>query len=72
MNLSPLTISAVTSNRYARVGYYRHYCPVCEDECESTYDAADCCLWRDLDHTTRHQIAERVEKGSTWAKELQP
>lgn len=45
-------------------------CPVCAAEFTEHRDAADCCLWKDLDAPTRHRIADAVEAGSTWAAEL--
>lgn len=45
-------------------------CPVCRTNYSEHRDAADCCLWKDLDQQTRHRIADAVEAGSTWKKEL--
>lgn len=47
------------------------YCPVCGTKCHDHEAASDCCLWKDLDATTRHRIAAAVEAGSTWADQLQ-
>ena len=49
---------------------YKTLCPVCGSENDSAAEASDCCLWKDLDQHTRHAIAQRVEQGSTWAREL--
>lgn len=45
-------------------------CPVCLSEAASPRDAADCCLWKDLDAATRWRMADAVENGSTWAEQL--
>lgn len=46
-------------------------CPVCGDRYRDHEAASDCCLWKDLDATTRHRIAAAVNAGSTWAEQLQ-
>lgn len=45
-------------------------CPVCSEHHQTHRDAADCCLWHDLDAATRWRIADAVENGSDWLKEL--
>ena len=45
-------------------------CPVCGEEADSIHQAADCCLWKNLDWPTRYRIARAIENGSTWAEEL--
>lgn len=45
-------------------------CPVCSKGAYSLRDAADCCLWRDIDAPTRYRMADAVEAGSTWAEQL--
>lgn len=45
-------------------------CPVCGALADGYLDAADCCLWKDLDMATRYRIADAVEAGSTWADAL--
>lgn len=45
-------------------------CPVCAAEYTSHRDAADCCLWKDLDAPTRWRMADAVEAGSTWADQI--
>jgi len=46
-------------------------CPVCADPCCDHRDAADCCLWHDLDAPTRWRIADSVEAGdATWAEAI--
>lgn len=47
------------------------YCPVCGTRHGDHEAASDCCLWKDLDATTRHRIAAAVNAGSTWADQLQ-
>jgi hypothetical protein len=49
---------------------YTQLCPICGATADGAADAADCCLWKDLDQDTRYAIARRVEDGSTWAREL--
>ena len=46
------------------------YCPVCGDGASTYRDAADCCLWHDIDAYTRWKMADAVEAGSDWATEL--
>lgn len=45
-------------------------CPICAKSAESARDAADCCLWKDLDQPTRYAAADQVEAGSTWLAAL--
>jgi hypothetical protein len=45
-------------------------CPVCGQEATSPHEAADCCLWKDVDHVTRWKMADQVEAGATWAEVL--
>lgn len=45
-------------------------CPVCASKCDDTRDAADCCLWKDIDAPTRWRMADAVDDGSTWAEQL--
>lgn len=45
-------------------------CPVCAGRCEDTYDAANCCLWKDIDVVGRFRIATDVERGESWAKAI--
>ena len=45
-------------------------CPVCAAKCETFRDAADCCLWKDIDAYSRWRIADAVEAGSTWPEQL--
>lgn len=46
-------------------------CPVCGTRHGDHEAASDCCLWKDLDATTRHRIAAAVAAGNTWAEQLQ-
>ena len=46
------------------------WCPVCGQEATSPHEAADCCLWKDVDHVTRWKMADQVEAGATWAEVL--
>lgn len=48
-----------------------NWCPVCGKEATSPHEASDCCLWKDLDATTRWKMANQVEAGATWAEVLQ-
>ena len=48
-----------------------HGCPVCAGRSESTRDASDCCLWKDIDAATRWRMADAVDAGSTWVEQLQ-
>lgn len=46
-------------------------CPVCGQDFMSARDAADCCLWKDLDAPTRWRMADQVDAGSTtWSQLL--
>jgi hypothetical protein len=45
-------------------------CPVCKRQYIDHREAADCCLWKDIDALTRYRIADAVEAGSSWAEEL--
>lgn len=45
-------------------------CPVCGDDNADIDEAANCCLWRDLDVTARYRIARLVEGGSDWASAI--
>ena len=45
-------------------------CPVCNAAFATHRDAADCCLWHDLDAPTRWAIADKVEAGATWAEAI--
>lgn len=45
-------------------------CPVCNSDAADHRQAADCCLWKDLDAATRYAMADKVEAGSTWAEVL--
>lgn len=46
------------------------HCPVCNSNNPNHRDAADCCLWKDLEAPTRWRTADAVEAGSTWAEQL--
>ncbi len=46
-------------------------CPVCLNVCRDTHDAANCCLWKDLDASARFRIANAVDAGKTWADALE-
>jgi hypothetical protein len=46
------------------------FCPICGEHYMEFRDAADCCLWKDLDALTRWRIADAVEAGSDWNTEL--
>lgn len=46
------------------------HCPVCAAPANDTRDAADCCLWKDLDALTRWRMADAVDAGSTWLEQL--
>lgn len=41
-------------------------CPVCGAEHSSVTEAADCCLWKDLDAYRRYRIGQMVEGGVPW------
>jgi hypothetical protein len=45
-------------------------CPVCAAKYSEHRDAADCCLWKDIDAPTRYRMADAVEAGSTWVEQL--
>lgn len=45
-------------------------CPVCNVYCANEMIAADCCLWKDLDAPARWTIADKVNKGATWAEAI--
>lgn len=45
-------------------------CPVCGQAFIDHREAADCCLWKDIDAPTRYGIADAVEAGSSWVAEL--
>lgn len=45
-------------------------CPVCEQRYTDHREAADCCLWKDIDAPTRYRMADAVAAGSSWADEL--
>jgi hypothetical protein len=45
-------------------------CPVCGNRFDAHRDAADCCLWKDLDAITRWRVADAVDAGATWAEAL--
>lgn len=51
-------------------GIHANKCPVCGETYNSARDAADCCLWKDLDAPTRWALADRVEAGNEWSREL--
>lgn len=46
------------------------HCPVCGDKAATHRDAADCCLWKDLDAQTRWDIADAVQAGGAWGAEI--
>ena len=41
-------------------------CPVCGHGCKDHYDAASCCLWKDLTPMARFNVAHSVELGAEW------
>lgn len=45
-------------------------CPVCKQSYINHREAANCCLWKDLDADTRYRMADAVEASSSWAAEL--
>lgn len=46
-------------------------CPVCRVPLSNPDDAADCCLWRDLDITQRREAARKVHTtDATWTEAL--
>lgn len=45
-------------------------CPVCAEAAKDHRDAADCCLWKDLDAPTRWAIADAVAAGGSWTEAL--
>ena len=45
-------------------------CPVCKSAALDHRQAADCCLWKDIDAATRYNMADQVEDGLTWAEVL--
>lgn len=45
-------------------------CPICATAAHTHRDAADCCLWKDIDAHKRWAMADRVEAGETWAEVL--
>ena len=45
-------------------------CPVCGEHYEEHQEAADCCLWKDIDAPTRWRMAVSVKAGSTWLEQL--
>ena len=45
-------------------------CPVCHSKCKDTHDAANCCLWKDLDVAARFRIAQAVDAGAEWGEAI--
>lgn len=45
-------------------------CPVCGESYNSPRDAADCCLWKDLDQAQRYAMADAVEGGQSWLEAM--
>lgn len=45
-------------------------CPVCAEKYVNHREAANCCLWKDIDAPTRYRMADAVEAGSTWGNQL--
>lgn len=45
-------------------------CPVCREKWPDARTATDCCLWKDLNATTRYAVADKVAAGATWAEAL--
>lgn len=45
-------------------------CPVCASEFTSPREAADCCLWKDIDAASRWRMADQVDAGATWLQVL--
>ncbi len=45
-------------------------CPVYGQDFISARDAADCCLWKDIDATTRWRMADQVDAGAPWTQVL--
>jgi len=45
-------------------------CPVCAQTSRDHRDAADCCLWKDLDQLQRYAIADAVEGGKSWLEAM--
>lgn len=45
-------------------------CPICGQSSASHRDAADCCLWKDMDQAARYAAADAVERGATWLDAL--
>lgn len=41
-------------------------CPICAASATDHRDAADCCLWKDMDASTRWTMADKVEAGARW------
>ncbi|MBA3622910.1 MAG: hypothetical protein H0W48_00270 [Methylibium sp.] len=41
-------------------------CPVCRSLERGYFDAADCCLWKDIEPAGRYRIARAVEAGAEW------
>lgn len=46
-------------------------CPACGKEASDFREAADCCLWKDLDAPKRWAIADAVEAGATWQEAIE-
>lgn len=46
-------------------------CPVCgEKALVDHFDAAECCLWKDMALPERWRVARAVRSGATWAEAL--
>jgi hypothetical protein len=57
-------------NALAEVAESPGHCPICRADNYGPYEAADCCLWKDIDAPTRWRIAAAVHAGATWAEAL--
>lgn len=49
----------------------KDHCPVCQREHLDAENAADCCLWKDLDAPSRWRIASLVEAGKSWTESIE-
>ena len=60
-------VACCAVKRAARRGDGDAACPVCGAGCKDHYDAANCCLWKDLTPTSRFNVSHAVERGAEWA-----
>jgi hypothetical protein len=47
-----------------------YHCPVCRQGNKDNHEAANCCLWKDLDPMARYRIAMAVDAGAEWQEAI--